>query len=289
MSFTAEAASRPKWSKVVGIVGGLGPRAHIEFEERLLTFAGQRLGEHSVEQDYPSWLLASIPATPDRTKAIISGGTSPVAGILRALDLLKGCDFALIPCMTAHAFIQEIAASSPIPLLDLVDETLRAVAAKLAVTNAGREIGLLASTGTLRSAVFHRAAIARPDIRIVTPPDLDIRMGPYWQESVVMGAIYGRNAGRTDLGGGIKSGSHEVPEIRKRMIVELEGLLNEYAKRGVRVAIPGCTELSILAPALRSDVELIDPLSVGAEAVLSLADGTRSLRALLHRQREIVI
>lgn len=284
MSFVRETAGQSKWPQVIGIVGGLGPRAHIEFEKRVLACARERLGDHAAEQDYPSWLLASMPAIPDRTKAIIGGGTSPVAGILRALDLLRGADFAVIPCVTAHAFIQEIAACSSIPLLDLVDETLKVVAARTAVVGTMRGVGLLATTGTLRSAVFHRAAMHRPDIRIVTPLDLDPRMGSHWQQSVVMGAIYGNGAGRADLGGGVKSGSHESPQLRERMIVELKGLLNEYAKRNIRVAIAGCTELSILASELRSEVELIDPLSVGAEAVLNLADGTRPLDTLLHRR-----
>ena len=274
------------WTQVIGIVGGLGPRAHIEFERRLLDCVRQRLGQHAVEQDYPSWLLASIPSIPDRTKAIVSGGASPVEGILRALDLLSGADFAVIPCVTAHAFIREIATCSSIPLLNLVDETLKVVADKLKITNGGREVGLLATTGTLHSAVFHKAAMDRSDICIVTPPDLDASLGLHWQQSVVMGAIYGRDAGRADLGGGVKSGSHEVPEMRERMIAELEDLLSEYARRGIRVAIPGCTELSILAPALRSQVELVDPLSVGAEAVLTVADGSRSHCTLLHQRRD---
>lgn len=278
-----------RWPRLIGIVGGLGPRAHVEFEKRLLDCARRRLGPDAVEQEYPSWLLASMPAIPDRTKAIVDGGASPAAGIVEALGLLKGADFAVIPCMTAHAFIDEIAAGSPVPLLNLIEETLAVAAARLPLAQVAGEVGLLATNGTLRAAVFHKSAAARADIRLVTPEDLDSRRGQHWQQSVVMGAIYGRDAGREDLGGGVKGGSHEVPEIRGRMTAELESLLGEYAARGVRVAIAGCTELSILAPALRSDVEIVDPLAVGAEAVLDLAEGVRPLPAAMPRLAETLL
>lgn len=289
MDFASVPAGRGRWPRLIGIVGGLGPRAHIEFEKRLLDRVRCRLGNDAVEQDYPAWLLASIPAIPDRTKAIIGGGASPVAGILEALGLLKGANFAVIPCMTAHAFIEEIAANSPVPLLNLIEETLDAVATRLPMAPMAGDVGLLATSGTLRAAVFHKAAAARSDIRLVTPQDLDPRLGQHWQDSVVMGAIYGRDAGRDDLGGGVKGGSHDIPKIRDRMIAELESLLSEYAARGVRVAIAGCTELSILAPMLRSEVEIVDPLAVGAEAVLSLAEGTRSLPASMRRRPETIL
>lgn len=204
-------------------------------------------------------------------------------GILQALGFLQNADFAVIPCVTAHVFFDEISVRSSMPLLNLIEETLGFVATRSSVLAARPEVGLLATTGTLRSGMFQKTAMRGSGVRIVTPQDLDAAAGPAWQESVVMGVVYGRDAGRAELGGGVKSGSHETPSIRARMIADVEGLLNEYAARDIRVAIAGCTELSILAPELQTEVELVDPLTVGSEAALNVASGVRSIDSLLRR------
>ena len=53
--------SQPRWKHTIGIIGGLGPYAHIEFETLLLSAAETALGGAALDQDYPSWVLSSMP------------------------------------------------------------------------------------------------------------------------------------------------------------------------------------------------------------------------------------
>lgn len=78
------------WKRVIGIVGGLGPHAHIELERLMLQAASDRLDRPANDQDYPEWVLSSVPGTPDRTRAIIGEGPSPFAELARSLSRLSG-------------------------------------------------------------------------------------------------------------------------------------------------------------------------------------------------------
>jgi hypothetical protein len=65
------------WRHVIGIVGGMGPLEHIEFERQLLVATRKRLGRPPTDQDSPEWIASSIPDTPDRTKALLGDGPPP--------------------------------------------------------------------------------------------------------------------------------------------------------------------------------------------------------------------
>src|SRR5438270_10247881 len=103
------------WQRLIGIVGGLGPHAHVDFERRLLAEVPAASGD----QDYPPWLVSSLPATPDRTEHLLGQGPSPVPLLVRSLERLAAgqADFAVIACITAHAFLPEIGPQVRLPIL----------------------------------------------------------------------------------------------------------------------------------------------------------------------------
>ena len=90
---------------IPGIVGGLGPLAHIELEKCLLRSRQQR-SEVLCDQDYPTWLVVSATQTPDRTRSFNQTGDCCIPALTEYAQLLQrmGSDFLLIPCNTAHAF-----------------------------------------------------------------------------------------------------------------------------------------------------------------------------------------
>src|SRR5215217_697071 len=126
-----------RWRHVIGIVGGMGPLAHIEFERRLLVATRRRLGRLPTDQDFPQWIASSMPDTPDRTAALLGDGPSPVPWLERSVRRLcdkthdEGADFAVITCNTAHAFLEEVRRRACVPLLDMIDETVRAAGERL--------------------------------------------------------------------------------------------------------------------------------------------------------------
>jgi aspartate racemase len=269
----------PAWPHCIGILGGLGPHAHVEFERNLLRATERRLGRAPRDQDFPPWSVVCQPQTPDRTAALLQHGPSPVAGLVGGLRRLERvADFAVIACNTAHAFVAEIRRSSSIPILDVVTETLRYVVDRF---GEGAKVGLLATSGTIASNVYGAAAgLVSESLRVLSLLDLPIapEMARELQERSIMGAIYGRQSGIDDLCGGVKGGAHLDPAICAQITRELTEVVGLFREAGAPAVILGCTELPlVLPPGPFCGVELIDPLAVAADVALDIASGARPL------------
>jgi aspartate racemase len=264
--------------RVIGVAGGLGPYAHIEFERALLRAAARRLCRPPRDQDFPDWVVSSIPRTPDRTQALCGIGGSPVPALRLSLTRLAAADadFAVIPCNTAHAFIEELAAVSPLPLLDMIAATIAATSSEARQRGAAR-VGLLATDGTLAARIFHRCAERWPQLELITLLDLDD--GAQLQERLVMTPIYGPRAGSGRVGGGIKSGVFDETTTSP-----LRRAVERLADQGATAIICGCTEIPlVLGHASVAGVALIDPLEVAAERAVELACGATPLPGELLR------
>ncbi|MGH9336215.1 MAG: aspartate/glutamate racemase family protein, partial [Vicinamibacteria bacterium] len=143
--------SAPAWKHVIGVVGGMGPHAHIELEILLLAATEKAIGRPPQDQDYPPWLVSSLPTTPDRTRALLEGTESPVDAMVESASRLSDAAFAVVACNTAHAFLDEVQSRVRIPILDMIRLT-----AERAVDRVGPDgvIGVLAASGTLRSGLY---------------------------------------------------------------------------------------------------------------------------------------
>ncbi len=247
------------WERVLGIVGGLGPHAHLEFERRLLA----AVADAGRDQDYPPWLLSSIPATPDRTAAFSGRGPTPVPALVESLRRLEGhADFAVITCNSAHIFLDEVRQQVDLPILHLVEETIAAAARRR-----WHRVGLLATTGTLESGLYPRAArrIA-PRLEIVSP--LDLPEGARLQEELVMRPIYD----------GVKADREHHPETGQPYADLLRDAARCLAAAGAEGIITGCTEIPLALG--RDSIEgtpLLDPMEVAAVEAIRIARGERPL------------
>ncbi len=253
-------------SKVIGIVGGLGPYAHIEFELLLLAATVRRLGRPPRDQDYPEWVVSSIPGTPDRTLALLGRAPSPVPALLRSLHRLAtaGADLAVIPCNTAHAFLDELRAGSPIPILDMIALTLERAREQ---AGSPTRIGLMATTGTCRARVYHERAERIPGLELVTL--LDLEDGEEYQEQLVMAPIYGARRDGERTGGGLKAG------VRTDEIVDrLRRAVRLLADAGAALVIAGCTEIPLgLGRGTCDGTPLLDPMELAATRAIDLVFG----------------
>jgi aspartate racemase len=270
------------WKRVIGIVGGLGPYAHVELERLILEATRVRLDRPLRDQDYPEWIVSSIPGTPDRTEAVLGEAPSPVPWLEESLRRLagnastRGADFAVIACNTAHLHLPELRSTSPIPILDMVSETISEAGQ---ATRTGT-IGLLATTGTLRTDLYGAAA-ARIDrsLRVISLLDCRERRkdSEQLQEDLVMEPIYGPLREGCRAGGGIKSGpltEHEWMALRRPLIQAVDVL----GKAGAELVILGCTEIPLaLGRSSVNNTPLVDPLQVAASAAVEIALGIRPL------------
>ena len=235
--------------KTIGVLGGMGPEATAYFFGELI-----RATEAGSDQDHVPIIIYNLPQIPDRTEAILRGGPSPLPLIRRGLRALEraGANFAVMPCVTAHYFYPRLAARSPLPLLNLLEETLAEVKRLRPVPAA---IGLIATDGTLRSGIVS-ALFEAAGIRIILPSAAD--------QKKVMTAIYGKK--------GVKAG---FTEGRPREIIL--GVARKLVRRGAGAVMAGCTEVPLVLRASDLPVPLIEPMAIGARAAVRLSGA--SLRA----------
>jgi aspartate racemase len=150
-----------------------------------------------------------------------------------------------------HYFHDALQRHTRLPVLHIVQETVAAVRRR---RPRPRHVGLLATTGTLRSGLFQQAFAGTRTV-LHTPPDAA-------QDALVMKAIYAiKAAGPCD-------------EAR-RLVREAAALL---VAQGVDAVIAGCTEIPLVLADGDLPVPVFDPLAVLAEATITRA-GARLRRA----------
>ena len=250
--------------RLIGIVGGLGPFAHIDFERKLLDVASELVGARR-DQDFPQWVLSSIPQTPDRTEAFFGEAEDPTPSLSQSLERLRGAgaDFAVVACNTAHLFLERLRDESPLPILSLIEVT----ADEAAGIAPGGSVGLLATSGTLRSRLYHDPLEAR-GLQPVSPFDLE--RGDTLQRRSVMEPIYGPWVDGRHQSGGIKTdgGSEEARALLEGAAARL------VADAGADVLVAGCTEIPFaLGGAKVAGRPLLDPARLLAASAIRCAYG----------------
>ncbi|MEL7186017.1 MAG: amino acid racemase, partial [Pseudomonadota bacterium] len=139
--------------KIVGVLGGMGPEATIDFMARIVAHT-----EASSDQDHLHMIVDQNPGVPSRQDALLSAGADPgpvMATMAKRLEA-AGADFLVMPCNTAHAWQQQVRDAVDIPLLSIVDATVNAC-------DGYSPIGLLATDGCLAAAVYDADSALLPD------------------------------------------------------------------------------------------------------------------------------
>jgi len=238
-----EPLRRPSKAFKIGVVGGVGPLATVDFMGKVV-----RLTEARRDQDHIKMIVEQNPQIPDRTEHLIHGGTDPTIALFATCKKLEAgdADLIAIPCNTAHAFVERIQPHLRVPVLNMLDETMAQVGARYP----GQTVGLLATTGTVQSGVY-AAAAERAGVSLIVPDSE--------HQARVMEAIYGPR--------GVKAGFTEGT-CRDELLTAVRHL----AERSATVAILGCTELPLILPqnehfALGAqEISLLDPTMLLAAA-----------------------
>ena len=136
-------------AKTLGILGGLGPAASVYFYQ-LIT----RHTEALCDQDHLDIVLISKASIPDRTDYILGKSEeSPLPAMTEGVKKLAeaGAQMIAVPCNTAHYFYDEIERFSPVPILNIVKETV-----SLAKSIGIRKLGIMATAGTVLSGTYQK-------------------------------------------------------------------------------------------------------------------------------------
>jgi aspartate racemase len=149
---------------MLGVLGGMGPAATVDFLAKLI-----RLTPAERDQDHIPVVVVSDPCVPDRIAPIMEGrGPSPLEALRQGIRTLEqaGARCVAIPCHTAHHWYDGMIASARVPILHIAD----AVLADLARRGAAGPIGLLATAATLKAG-FYQARLAAAGYACTLPGD----------------------------------------------------------------------------------------------------------------------
>ena len=219
----------------VGVLGGMGPAATLDFLTKLHTATPA-----TRDEDHLRVITDSDPRVPGRNAALDGDGPSPgpaLAAMARGLER-AGAELLAMPCNAAHAWADEIARAVGIPLISMID-----AAASEAERRKARRVGVLAAAATLKSGLYTRALGAR-GIDVI---DID---------SAAFMPVLMR----------IKSGD-TGPKVRAAMA----GLAHGLAGQGAEVILAACTEVPLVLAPGDVAVPLIDATAALVAAVLVAA------------------
>ncbi|MBB3121835.1 aspartate/glutamate racemase family protein [Pseudoduganella violacea] len=233
----------------LGIVGGIGPAATVDFMSKII-----RNTEARCDQEHLRLVVEHNPQIPDRSANLLGGGADPTQALYEAcrrLELNEATHIAL-PCNTAHAYIKRIQPRLSVPIINMPAETVAHIERHWP---GHPTVGLLATSGTVASGVYHEAAAGHA---------LDLIVPDASHQAYVMQAIYGEY--------GVKAGHVDGPckEALMRALAHL-------AERGAGIVILGCTELPLI---LNQDaacqigphtVALLDPTDLLARRCVAMA------------------
>ena len=221
---------------VLGIIGGLGPVATAHFLELLI-----RMTRAERDQDHLDMIIYNTPSIPDRTDYILDRTKpNPLPEMIRLGRKLyaQNAAYIAIPCFTAHYFYDELCREIGLPIINALEETAKYL------RRAGiRRAGIMATTGTVHSELFHRELLAQ-GIEPVVPSDEG--------QKLVMELIY-----------------EDVKKNRPANMDSFTFVRNELMDRGAEVIILGCTELSMIKRDEKIGSGFIDAMEVLSAACVA--------------------
>jgi len=229
--------------RTIGILGGMGPNATADLYRRILLHTGAK-----ADQEHFHTIIDSNPKIPDRTAAVLAQGEDPAPLLCETARNLEkaGADFLVMPCNSAHVFLQQIRDSIHIPMLSIVGETIRALCDR--VPDAIR-VGLMATPAVVKTKLYENPLLER-GIATLTPTDRS--------QQLLDEAIYSVKAG----------------DRSPKVTAHVKTVAEELILAGAEALLLACTEIPLVLGPEDVDVPVLDSLEVLALAAAREARAT---------------
>lgn len=218
--------------QAVGVIGGVGPMATVYYMQRVI-----EMTKAGCDQEHINMLVFNDCDIPDRTAFITEKSPdNPLPVMVEDAKRLEaaGCEFVVIPCNTAHYFYDELEQAVEIPVVNIVEETIRYAKARVQDLSC---VGIMATTGTIVTGTYQKYA-ERAGLSFAVPDENE--------QNLLMQIIYD----------GVKAGK-PVPRA------DFDCVANHLRAKGAQCLILGCTELSVLKRDLPiNDPDVLDSIDV---------------------------
>ncbi|MDF2869207.1 MAG: racX [Anaerocolumna sp.] len=221
--------------KIIGILAGMGPRSTAPFIDLVIDECQLQYGA-KYDEEFPKIMIYSLP-TPFYIDRPINHDLMKET-IIQGLKQLEaaGASFIGMPCNSAHVYYEELKSAIDIPLLHIVDETIK----KLPETP--QRVSLFSTKTTFESGIY-QSGIEQSGHEFVFKEK--------WQ--------YELNV----LIKGIKSDKEDPENVKlwKRLLEEVKG-------ESIQHIILGCTDLNVVVVKTPEAINIIDSAKCLSEAVV---------------------
>ena len=148
-----------------------------------------------------------------------------------------GADFIVMPCNSLHVFIKQIRGSVNVPVLSIVEETV-----KFLRRENMNKVGIVSTSATIKNKLYENA-FAENGIEYVAPSELQqARMGKF-----ILNLVLGQQKNRD----------------REELIT----IINEFDGKGLDCVILACTDLQLLIPS-HKNLKIFDTMKILADATV---------------------
>lgn len=202
--------------KKIGIIGGLGPEATVDYYKEIIE--AFKTGEGDL--NYPEIIIYSVNMSVFIGMMREKKYEQATAYLTEKLDKLEkaGADFAALSANTPHQLFDELREKSGIPLLSIVEAT-RDEARRKGLKRPG-----LFGTGLTMKATFYRDVFRRKNLEVVLPDEKN--------RDLIDQKLF------TEIELGIFK-----DETRQVLVAIIEKMVRE---QGIDSIILGCTELPLI-------------------------------------------
>ncbi len=226
--------------RTVGVIGGMGPAATVDFMTRMLGAVDAK-----DDADHVPLLVDQNPQVPSRIAALLEGGEldpGPVlAKMARRLET-AGAEALVMPCNTAHHYAGEIQRSVSVPFLSMTEHAVVTARAM----GGGRPLGLLGSPALSRVRVYDAVA-ARHGLPLVHLSDPDTTLASIR--------------------------SIKAQGLSDAVIAQIRREADAMVHAGAGAVCIACTEFSLAARFLQASVPVFDALDLLVEATVRFSRG----------------
>ena len=221
--------------KTIGIIGGLGPETTSEFYLDIV-FSCQKKDKTA----RPSVIISSVPLP----YKIEEDAISKNIGIERCSPFLiseakrlekAGADFIVMPCNSLHIFIKDIRSAVNIPVLSIVEETV-----KFLKKNNFNKVGIVSTSATIENKLYENA-FKENGIGYETPDDFQqAKLGKF-----ILNLVTGQQNNKDRD--------------------ELVKIIGDFENKNVDCVVLACTDLQLLIPK-HPNLKIFDTMKIFADA-----------------------
>jgi len=223
--------------QTVGIIGGLGPETTSEFYLDIVFSCQKKPGKQR-----PRILISSVPAPYEVEQDLITKNTGTERYIPFLVDEAKrlqkaGADFLVMPCNSLHLYINEIRKAVTIPVLSIIEETVRFLKKEKY-----KRVGIVSTATTMENRLYE-IQFEKQHIETIRPDDYkQAKMG-----KIILNLVRG------------------FQNNKDRQ--ELIDVINDFEKNKVDCVVLACTDLQLLIPS-HPTLKIFDTMKILADATV---------------------